>query len=159
MKLLRLLLIPAMAFAIISASLPAKAEEPAPPSPRDRWMQEYRQYKHDFLIKEIGLTQEQQDEFFPLYDEMQQSIININREAKEAEDAMTSRTDIPTDEEYTAVAKLLSEAKGKEAIVEIDYFEKFSKILTPKQLFELKRAEDRFSRSMLMHHKRQKPRK
>ncbi|MDE6715766.1 MAG: hypothetical protein K2J74_04700, partial [Muribaculaceae bacterium] len=103
--------------------------------------------------------QEQQDTFFTLYDEMQQSVININREAKQAEEDLTSRTDTPTDDEYTAVAKLLSETKGKEAIVEIDYFQKFSKILTPKQLFELKRAEDRFSRSMLMHHKRHNPKK
>lgn len=155
----RLIIIPAIAIVILSATTPAAAQEPAAPSPRDKWMQEYRQYKHDFLIKEIGLTQEQQEEFFPLYDEMQQAVININREAKEAEDAMTSRTDSPTDEEYTSVAKLLSEAKGKEAVVEITYFDKFAKILTPKQLFELKRAEDRFSRSMLKHHKRQGGRK
>lgn len=129
------------------------------PSNKERWMQEYHQYKHDFLIKEIGLSEEQQKEFFPLYDEMQMAIMGINREAKEAEEALSSRTDTPTDEEYTAVAKQLSEAKGKEAIMEIDFFEKFSKILTPKQLFELKRAEDRFSRSMLMHHRRNSPRR
>lgn len=38
---------------------------------RQRWTQKMRQYKHDFLIKELDLTREQQNEFFPLYDAME----------------------------------------------------------------------------------------
>ena len=50
-------------------------------------------------------------------------------------------------------AKLMVDVKTKEARIETEYFEKFAKILDSRQLFLLKRAETRFSRNMLQHHK------
>ena len=33
---------------------------------RQEWFKQMRVYKHDFLIKDLGLSQEQQEKFFPL---------------------------------------------------------------------------------------------
>jgi hypothetical protein len=43
--------------------------------------------------------------------------------------------------------------KLREGQIETAYFQKFARILTKKQLFLLKRAETRFTRSMLDHHR------
>ncbi len=48
----------------------------------------------------------------------------------------------------------LFEQKGKEAEIEMMYFEKFEKILTPRQLFKLRAAERHFTGRVLRHHGR-----
>ena len=42
--------------------------------------------------------------------------------------------------------------KGKEAAVEKQYFAKFKTVLTPKQLFQLKRAERKFTDKLMKEH-------
>lgn len=162
MKLIHSIFTTIIAIAAIN-SFGANAQQPEAERPEsaeaNKWIQEYRQYKQAFLTSEMDLTKEQQEEFFPLYEEMEDKVLQLNRTAKETEAEMTARTDEPTDEEYLNVAKELAETKGREAELETEYFDKFSKILSPKQLFELKRAEDRFSRTMLRHHKMNRNRK
>ena len=53
----------------------AFAHEPEGKRPdRKEWFKQLRCYKHDFLTKELSLTKEQQEKFFPLYDEMENQI-------------------------------------------------------------------------------------
>lgn len=52
---------------------------------RQRWTQKMRQYKHDFLIKELDLTREQQNEFFPLYDAMEDEVNSLTIQTRELE--------------------------------------------------------------------------
>ena len=44
--------------------------------------------------------------------------------------------------------------KQKEGEIEMEYFTKFEKILSKKQLFLLKRAENKFTQSILNYHKK-----
>lgn len=117
-----------------------------------KWFKEFRNYKRDFLIKEVDLTKNQQEEFFPLYNSMEKEIFQINKEVREMEKKVSSSSNV-SDTEYEKTAEAMSEVKAQEAKIESEYFEKFSKILSKKQLFLLKRAENRFTRDMLNHHR------
>ncbi len=51
-------------------------------SQRQKWFSEMRNYKHDFLAKELSLSKDQQSAFFPLYDAMEDETNKINRETR-----------------------------------------------------------------------------
>ena len=59
-----------------------------------------------------------------------------------------------SDTEYEAAATAMAKVRQEEGEIEMEYFAKFEKILTKKQLFLLKRAENKFTQSILSHHKR-----
>lgn len=83
---------------------------------------------------------------------MEKEIFQINKEVREMEKKVSSSSNV-SDTEYEKTAEAMSEVKAQEAKIESEYFEKFSKILSKKQLFLLKRAENRFTRDMLNHHR------
>ena len=60
----------------------------------------------------------------------------------------------PTDRDYEAAASALSNTRMREGEIEAKYFDKFSKILSKKQLFQLKQAEVKFTREMLTKKKK-----
>lgn len=124
------------------------------PKQENKWMIEVRNFKHSFLIKETGMNEEQSAQFIPLYSEMEDKIYQANREARDLEQNITRSQNEPLEDEYYHVATALSQVKNKEAEIENLYFEKFSGILTKKQMFLLKRAENRFAIEMLNHNKR-----
>ena len=126
---------------------------------RKEWFREMRQYKHDFLAKELNLTKEQQEKFFPIYDEMEGSIFRINKEARDMERKVCDAKGSASDLEYEKATEALYEIKGKEAAVEMQYLPKFKTILTPKQLFLLKGAEQKFMRELMKQHSRMKAEK
>lgn len=119
---------------------------------RSRWMNEIKKYKFDFFTKELSLDKEQQSKFFPLYEEMEQEIYLVNKEA----DALMKKVaaaDNVSDTEYEAAAIALSKTRQKEGEIELEYFSQFEKILTKKQLFLLKVAEDKFTKTILNYHR------
>lgn len=121
---------------------------------RKKWFQEVRNYKYDFFTKEMELTKEQQNAFFPEYEAMEKAIFMVNKEAREMESKITNSKDAVSDTEYEAAALALTKIKQKEGEIEMEYFTKFEKILSKKQLFLLKRAENKFTQSILNYHKK-----
>lgn len=121
---------------------------------RKKWFQEVRNYKYDFFSKEMELTKEQQNAFFPEYEAMEKAIFMVNEEAREMESKITNSKDAVSDTEYEAAALALTKIKQKEGEIEMEYFTKFEKILSKKQLFLLKRAENKFTQSILNYHKK-----
>lgn len=120
---------------------------------RTKWMKEVRNYKYEFLTKELELTKEQQSAFFPLYEEMEKEIFNANKEAKDIEKKIANDSSA-NDTEYEAAALAITKVSQKEGEIEMKYFEKFEKVLNKKQLFLLKRAESKFTQQMLNHHRK-----
>ena len=125
--------------------------QPRPtPENRERWKSELRNYKHDFMARELDLSRDQQSKFFPLYDQMEDSIEQINADTRELEKRIgDDASDIQTE----AAARALFEQKSREGQLELEYFDSFKTILTPRQLLKLKSAERQFMRR-LMHHNR-----
>lgn len=142
---------------VLCSSVVAYAEKNSNTTQQEnKWIAEVRNYKHSFLIKETEMTEAQQKEFIPLYTEMEEKIYSTNKEARAIEQDITRSQEEADEEKYSQAATALSQVKEKEAEIENHYFGLFSKILSKKQMFLLKRAENRFSIEMLNHNKRSK---
>ncbi len=115
---------------------------------RTKFANDMYQAKHEMIIKELKLTPTQQRQFMPLYEQMEREIYQVNRNARVLANEVEKKKN-PTDSEYEAAASALSNTRVREGEIEAKYFEKFSKILTKKQLFLLKQTETRFTREML----------
>ena len=68
-----------------------------------RWMSDMREYKKEFLTREMELSQEQQDKFFPLYSAMEDEVYQLNKESRELERKVSSADNV-SDLEYEATA-------------------------------------------------------
>ena len=115
---------------------------------RTKFASDMYQAKHEMIIEELGLTPTQQKQFMPLYEQMEREIYQVNRNARALANEVEKKKN-PTDRDYEAAASALSNTRIQEGDIEAKYFEKFSKILTKKQLFQLKLAEGKFTREML----------
>ena len=120
---------------------------------RDKWLKEVREYKHDKLVEETDMSAAQKAEFLPLYSAMEQEIYQVNIDARNLENKIANSTDDISELEYEKAAEALAEVKSREGDIELKYYKKFEKILSKKQLFLLKRAENRFTRDMLTHNR------
>lgn len=132
---------------------PVCAQQPKEDSGRDRIFTEIRAYKHDVLIKTLDLTKEQQREFFPVYDELDDKLIQINTETRDLERRVAADADA-SDTEIEAAAQAVYSQKEREGKVEKEYYDKFKDILTPRQLLNLKNAEKLFTQQLVRHHRR-----
>lgn len=118
------------------------------PDDRQRWLSEIRNYKHDFLARELDLSREQQNEFFPLYDEMEDRIEALNAQARDIEANVSENPDAG-DLEILGAAYTQFELKKLEGEIELEYYDKFKEILKPQQLLQLKSAERLFTRQLV----------
>jgi Spy/CpxP family protein refolding chaperone len=133
---------------ILIAALVITSAATAQSNGRTKFATDMYQAKHEMIIQELGLTQTQQKQFMPLYEQMEREIYQVNRNAR-ALAAEVEKKKNPTDHDYEAAASALSNTRVQEGEIEAKYFEKFSKILSKKQLFQLKQAERKFTREML----------
>ena len=115
---------------------------------RTKFVSDMYQAKHEMIIEELGLTPTQQKQFMPLYEQMEREIYQVNRNARALANEVEKKKN-PSDRDYEVAASALSNTRIQEVDIEAKYFEKFSKILTKKQLFQLKQAEGKFTREML----------
>ena len=115
---------------------------------RTKFATDMYQAKHEMIIEELGLTPTQQKQFMPLYEQMEREIYQVNRTARALAAEVETKKN-PSDRDYEAAASALSNTRVQEGDIEAKYFEKFSKILSKKQLFQLKQAERKFTQQMI----------
>lgn len=128
-------------------------QQPLNEADRSRVFSEMKTYKHRFLAKELKLDQEQQDKFFPVYDQMDEQLMQIASETRDLERAVNDNAEA-TDTEIEAAAAAVFSQKEKEGRIENEYFDKFKEILTPRQLLRLKSAEKKFTQKLVRQHHR-----
>ena len=121
---------------------------------RRQFFKELRDYKHNYLAKELSLSKDQQQKFFPVYVEMEDNVAEMNEETRLLEKKVSDNMEDATDLELDKATEALYELKIKEGETEKDYAEKFKSILSKKQLFQLKNAERNFNRELLQHQSR-----
>ncbi|MDE6809685.1 MAG: Spy/CpxP family protein refolding chaperone [Muribaculaceae bacterium] len=123
---------------------------------KETFMKEFRDYKHRFLTKELSLSREQRDKFFPLYDQMEDETATLNNETRQLERRISDSTEKVSDLEYEKATEALFELKIKEGEIEKSYLPRFAEILKPEQLFKLKSAERSFTNDLIHHSRRLK---
>lgn len=141
-------------FALVFSTISAFAQDaPMSNADRARWLSSIREYKHDYLAKELDLTKEQQREFFPLYDSMEDEIERINAETRDIERRLAENPDA-SELELENGARTIFEQKRAEGQVEMTYFDKFKEILTARQMVKLKNTERKFNQQLVNHHRK-----
>lgn len=137
---------------ILCAAAAATAQRPGrgevTPEQRTEWMQQYRDFKHKYLIRMLHLTDEQQEAFFAAYDQMDDELAAISQQTREIEQKYLAEGADYSDEEYTEAARQLFMLKSKEAKIEIDCFDRIKDVLTPRQLVQLKSVERDFTKRL-----------
>lgn len=119
---------------------------------RNRYVTQIRAYKHDYIVKELDLTKEQQNAFFELYDNMEDKIMDLGTEVRNLENSALS--DNASSEEVSAAVAALYSQKQQEGEIEMEYYEKYKNILSPRQLVLLKQAERKFNQQLMRQHRR-----
>lgn len=122
---------------------------------RKKFRAEMRNYKHEFLARELELTKEQQNEFFPIYDEMTDEVDRIGSETRRLEREVASSSDA-SDVEIEAAARASYSQKYAEGEVEQRYFDRFRQVLKPRQLLKLRAAERKFMQKLMRKHNHHK---
>ncbi len=142
-----------LVFMAIAASL--FAQERPSSDERQKWLSEVRNYKQEYLARELQLTKEQQNKFFPVYNDMDEELDKVASETRDLEAKVNGDKDA-SDVEISAAARALFEQKARESEIELRYFDSFKEMLTPRQLMRLKAAERKFTQHLVRHHGRMK---
>lgn len=150
----RKLILALLLFTVFAWATPyAAAQRQEKRADRTEWTKQMRRYRAEFVADKIELTAEQREKFIPLYEEMDAKTSKIEHEARAMERDVRKKGTAATDTEYEKTAEALAELKAKQGAVEKEYFDKYRKILTPKQLFKLNNAEREFMRQLMDRHK------
>ncbi len=121
---------------------------------RDAWMKEMQQVKKDFISKNLELTAEQKAKFFPLYEKMENEVRQCTAQTSRMSRDVKGKGDKASDLEYEKAAEAMFELKSKEGAIEMKYYHEFKKVLTPRQLFKLKKAEKDFTKNLMKEYRK-----
>lgn len=118
--------------------------------------EEFRAKQETYLNNKAELTKEEAAIFFPLYFELQDRKKTINDKAWQK--ARKGKDPNTTDKEYEEIIDGIANARLECDKLDIEYLQRFKKILSPKKLFKLQRAEVKFHRDLLkiMHQPQKK---
>ncbi len=122
---------------------------------KEEMRQELKEFKMKFLAQEIDLKEDQQKHFFELYDQMMADRMKVYEQTRQLE-RKVKKDKVASEEDYAALSKAMTEAKAKDAEIEKVYDAKFASVLTNKQIFKLKSAEDKFRKKMQEMRKKKK---
>lgn len=114
----------------------------------DKWFDEMRAYKTDYIVNALQLSQDQREKFISIYNTMSAELDKIARETRQME-RKVSKNNQASDLEYEKAADALFELRAREGAIDQKYYPQLKAILTKKQLFQLKAAERRFGRHLM----------
>ncbi len=141
---------------LLSVSVSAQSSKQPSKQDKTAWMKEMQQVKNEFISNSLNLNHDQKAKFIPLYNKMEKEINKTIEATNKLEQQVKAKGDAATDLEYEKVAEAMFECKGKEAAIEMKYFKEYKKILTPRQLVKLKKAERDFTRKLMKEHRKMK---
>lgn len=136
---------------VMTLMLPVQLYGDECPSPegktKEQIFQEIQEFKLKYIAQEIDLKEDQQQEFFDLYNEMTRKRFAVLKEVRSLEKQVKNNKNA-SEEDYKAFTDALNKSKASEAAIEKEYDTKFSEFLTQKQIFKLKSAEEKFRKKM-----------
>lgn len=111
--------------------------------------------KGDFLIKEMGLTEAEAKAFLPLESEFMEKKFDVNRNTRRKTWDLKQKKD-KTESDYKQITELNLDAKKKETEIEIEYYEKFAKVISAEKIEKYRIADLKFKEEMLKKHQERK---
>jgi len=131
-------------------------DEPKRNRERTEWFRKLKEAKHNYLTKELDLTEAQQEEFFTLYDAKERERHAAEHKVRALEKEVKRKGDGATDEDYNRAIAAQYEVNHELAGIESKYEKEFRKVLTKRQIFKLRSAEFGFQRKLMKQDKGKK---
>ncbi len=107
-------------------------------------MADFEKRKMEFIAKEAGLTQEEADRYFPIYNELSKKKFELHRQHRERVDELKRNNRNMSDTEYKKILDNDVEIRLKEVEYDKEYSGKFEKALPPEKLYKAQQAERKF---------------
>jgi hypothetical protein len=104
--------------------------------------------RNAFITTELGLTPQEAGLFLPLLEELQEKKYEAGHKCRKLSKEIKQKKN-PNNADYL---NTIDECLGvgiKEAELEIEYYEKFKKVLSPEKLYKYKEVEYRFARDFV----------
>lgn len=121
-------------------------------------LKELQEFKIKYLIQEMELQADKQGEFSSIYAKYDKERNSLFRQLYHKARAIRKEAK-HTDAEYLEAAESMATAKSREGALEESYFQQFRTILSPKQLYQMKRAEKKFDHKLNEMHRNNKGKK
>lgn len=132
----------------------AQGINPDPDSPRMKRIEEMR---NKFIKNRLNLTSDQEKQFWPIYgkyDARKREIRQKTRKLRRRRALLTA-----SDEQLVQKLRTLMQLKQEEVDLEKEYLDKFLKVINPRQVTELYRAEEEFIRRLIRQLRKQRQRR
>lgn len=143
-----------LVFAVAAGVMPVAAQNKQHGQQRPdkkEWMAKMREAKHNFLAKELQLTDAQKKEFFVIYDKNEDARRRVEHESRQLERAIEQKGDAATDAELDAVINDQFSLEERLSKIDRETLPQMRKVLTRRQLARLKHAERKFNRTLMEH--------
>lgn len=105
--------------------------------------EKFKKERADFIIKEVGLTNQEAKAFMPLCEELMRKKFELNRDVRKQRRDLNKKAS-KTDKDYETVIDMSIDNKAKEAQLEKEYYKRFKKVLSPQKIYKYQRAEMKF---------------
>lgn len=128
---------------LFACFIPAFAQHPEKGRDHRKMNQEVQEFKMKYLAQEMELTDQQKEEFFKLYGEMDKQKREVYKKAIEMQRKLKDNPDA-TEEDYQQATEAMTKANTECAEIEKNYSEKFASFLSQKQIFKMGEAEKSF---------------
>lgn len=113
--------------------------------------EKFRQCQEEFIKEQTGLTQQEAQQFFPLYFELQDKKDECNRSAWKQMRKEKDKT--LTESEYKQIIEEVIKLRIACDKLDLEYLHKYQKFLSSKKIFNIQQAEMRFHRELLKPHR------
>ncbi|TGD79575.1 hypothetical protein [Hymenobacter wooponensis] len=130
---------------VLLATISLTATAQAPASHQDR-LNQLENAKIAYLTDKISLTQDQAQKFWPVYNDFTTKRRELNRQMRQLR---TTSPDGLTDQQIKTNLDQAMAMREQEVKLERDYFNKFQKILSIRQVGKLYSAERDFTREVI----------
>lgn len=117
---------------------------------------DFEKRKMEYIKKEAGLTDEEAQKFFPIFNELTQKKFSLHKGHRDIIEKIKNEKNSITDEEYKRMLENDTEVKLKEAELDKAYSSKLEEVLSPEKLYKAQQAERRFIQLELLKYREKK---
>lgn len=114
---------------------------------RKEMRQEMEEFKRKFFAQEMELTGEARDKFYEIDKKHSEAVGKCFHEKRAAEKKLKAIAQ-PTDNDYATYQKTIEAVKVRQEAADKEFDAECKKILSPKQQFKLKEAQEKFRAKM-----------
>jgi hypothetical protein len=112
-------------------------------------MEKYRAEKVSFLTTKLDLTPAEAEKFWPIYNQMDKERWESQKCRRDLENKVSEAEESLSDNEIIKLTREYSGSLQKEGSLMTSYNEKLLKVLPPKKVLKLYKAENEFRMNMI----------